>query len=258
MEGYNETLRFIIEKHPQLVSNILKSKLFILNNKNIHNCLLKTTNKIGFRKLPFNSLFIETLHLLDTTKGKSLMNGIYLQYDEEPNSFCISFLLEEERDNENMIPTKFISFSILKNGVNYIELEKACIKCNIDYKNFKQIGEGIAEYVCNFLDFLNNPDVEIISIERTKEANIKRIKKGKLPIPITNHIRVAGKLKIYLDKLNLNGSFSYSHKFWVRGHFRTLRNEERYKGNIGTKIWILPYVKGEGILINKQYEVSKE
>ena len=106
-------------------------------------------------------------------------------------------------------------------------------------------------------DLLNNPEVETIEILRTEEQNKKWNNRGKLPLPPQIFIKLDGKLKIYLDQLNSGGCFNYSHRFWVRGHFRTLRNPIRYKNKVGSKIWILPYIKGEGILINKIYEVKE-
>jgi len=60
--------------------------------------------------------------------------------------------------------------------------------------------------------------------------------------------------KDYVNELNSSGSFEYSHKFWVRGHFRSLRSE-RYKEKRGIRIWIPPFVKGKGILMGKSYRL---
>lgn len=68
----------------------------------------------------------------------------------------------------------------------------------------------------------------------------------------------------------------YSHKFWVRGHFRHFWHK-KYKGlyelykkgklkriegqqyimdEEGTlKLWILPHIKGHGILIDSRYKL---
>lgn len=108
----------------------------------------------------------------------------------------------------------------------------------------------------NFLDFLNNPEVELLTIDRSDEQNDKRIKGGKPPIPTQKLIKLTGKLKVYINKLESDGLYKVSHRFWVRGHFRTLRNKTRYGSNSGKKIWILPYIKGSGILIDKNYEVA--
>jgi len=65
-------------------------------------------------------------------------------------------------------------------------------------------------------------------------------------------------LRRYISNLKSNGHIDYSHKFWVRGHWRTLKNEKRYKDSVGKKMWIKPFIKGKGILIDKKYELKKK
>jgi|TARA_R100001530_G_scaffold62534_1_gene44990 hypothetical protein len=113
-------------------------------------------------------------------------------------------------------------------------------------------------FALNFLNFMNNPEIQTVVVERDDEKNEKRISKGKIPLPSIHHVRVTGVLKEYLNKLNSEGSFELSHRFWVRGHFRTLKSEERYGKNAGKRSWILPYIKGKGILVEKQYDVVKK
>lgn len=108
-----------------------------------------------------------------------------------------------------------------------------------------------------FLNFINNPEVEIIETSYSKERNLKRVKKNKVPIPCSYSVRLNGVLKKYVSEMEESGHFKYSYRFWVRGHFRTLRDEERWGDNVGKRIWILPFVKGKGVLINKEYNLKK-
>ena len=110
-----------------------------------------------------------------------------------------------------------------------------------------------------FLNFLHNPEIEIVEVEHTDSQNLKRIKRGKIPIPSSYSIRLTGKLKKYVSELEKFGHFGthFSYKFWIRGHFRTLRSE-RYKKNIGKRVWLAPFVKGSGILIDKEYFIEKK
>jgi hypothetical protein len=65
-------------------------------------------------------------------------------------------------------------------------------------------------------------------------------------------------LQTALDALRQQrGLGHYSHAFWVRGHWRTL-TAERYKEARGKRMWILPYVKGSGLLIEKTYVHQQE
>ena len=111
-------------------------------------------------------------------------------------------------------------------------------------------------FICNFLDFLNDPEVELKTIKRSEKNRERRIKNGKMPIPPINFIIVTGKLKIYQDGISSGIHFDFSCKFWVRGHFRRLIDEERYGESAGKRIWIKPYIKGKGILKDKNYKLK--
>ena len=77
-----------------------------------------------------------------------------------------------------------------------------------------------------------------------------------MPIPTRNIIKLSGVLKLYVDELKKNPVWHYNFRFFVRGHFRTLRNP-RYGDNVGKRIWIPPYIKGKGLLIEKEYLIDK-
>jgi len=114
----------------------------------------------------------------------------------------------------------------------------------------------IHEFVLNLLNFINDPEVELVDIPADKEKNIKRIKKNKFPISDRIVIKLNGYLREYIDKTNKQKNlWHYSHRFWVRGHWRTLRDEKWGKKQ-GDRIWIAPYIKGKGILINRKYNAA--
>jgi hypothetical protein len=115
----------------------------------------------------------------------------------------------------------------------------------------------VTDFVRCLLHFLTNPEVKLLEVHRGKKNKQRRLRQGKRPLPTSFKIRVDGYLKEYINELQSGGSFSYSHRFWVRGHFRTLK-ADRYKDNIGTRVWVRPYIKGEGVLINKKYEVESK
>jgi len=120
----------------------------------------------------------------------------------------------------------------------------------------KKVKKLLYNFVVNFLNFINNPEIEYLEHKRDEKTNARRIRQRKIPLPNSIEVKVTGTLKIYLDRIISYEKFNYSHRFWVRGHFRTLR-DERYKENVGKRIWILPFIKGSGILVNKAYEVGK-
>lgn len=196
------------------------------------------------RKIP-NSEYVDVgildLDLDLSTKRKSKKNNLDMQ------SFGNIDLSNMSYDNRvELSKTLFETHKKHFGGGGY---EK---EVEITNRSEKQM----TRFVGNFINLMNSRDIELITVERSKEQNTKRTRRGKLPIPPTTHIRLTGKIKEYVNQLNSSGHINYSHSFWVRGHWRTLRNEDRYKDNVGTMIWIVPYIKGKGNLIKKEYDVE--
>jgi hypothetical protein len=108
----------------------------------------------------------------------------------------------------------------------------------------------------NFIDFIHDPNVRLIEHRRTRQTNEKRMKKGKIPLPSSTVIKLTGEVAKYVDDLRLdNGNgFAYDHKFWVKGHWRELTSP-RFTKKRYQRVWIPPYIKGQGILIEKRYKI---
>jgi len=213
-----------------------------------------TTNKIGIRNMPFDRFILLNSFELVGQKIKGMIFTKFL--DEVTLKETIGAYFIVERYGGTKIQT--YNFGIEYNGTDIKEhnLQTNDKDLKWNREDAKLIKEAKILF-CNFLDFLNHPEVISIKVERTEEQNKKRIKRGKPPLPSYNFIKVTGQLKNYVDSLNDGSNFSYSHKFWVRGHFRTLRDNQRYGDKAGTKIWIPPFVKGQGMLIEKAYNVCQ-
>jgi hypothetical protein len=114
--------------------------------------------------------------------------------------------------------------------------------------------ERLKHFITNFLLFLNQPDVEYRLVRRSSVNRDRALSRGKMPLPDTVHIKVKGELKVYIDRMERQGFLhaGYSHKFWVRGHWRHFEGEH-FKNKKGQRRWIMPFVKGEGILVKKDY-----
>ena len=108
-------------------------------------------------------------------------------------------------------------------------------------------------FTMNFINFIDEPDVEIIDINRKIGKNIPRFKSKTIP---SNVVEVRGKLREYVNKMRKGENIHYSHRFWVRGHWRELKSD-KYVNAQGKRVWIKPYVKGSGILVNKIYQVEE-
>ncbi len=176
-----------------------------------------------------------------------------------------------ESDIRNQSKLFFSCYSkIDKNGERkcyreYFNTEK-------DKLNFFQ--KRLISFFYSFCNFLNEPEVEIIESSFNPKNNKRRKEKGSMALPSSKKIRIYGTLKKYIYEYSENLSNSINHRFRVRGHFRHLRDKERYsilyklpkdkliaKGyqisNDLIKKWVKPYTKGQGILIDKTYNLSK-
>lgn len=160
-----------------------------------------------------------------------------------------SFQNEIEKDGQGWFDTFNRNFDLKD---EFKDLNTDIIEVSTDSKSKK----FVHQFVLNFLNFLHNPEIEYVEHTRSRKNIERRKKAGKPIIPNTNKIRVTGSLKRYIDALNYGGNLGrYNYRFWVRGHFRNY-NADRYKDMKGKKQWILPYIKGKGILIEKNYKVT--
>jgi len=238
-ENKIEQIHQLKKKQYNLLNN---SKIFILE-KDIAQMLYLTDNDVFPRQIPFDNFFIETsfnlecgtnirgIHIYKDTESGIIMGNANFYNKDLPMSLPITFELFTRDRKEK------------KSKERYVVILKQ---------------KKLQTFICNFLDFLNDPEVELRTYERSEKNRERRIKNGKIPIPPINFIIVTGKLKIYQDSLSEGIHFSYSHKFLVRGHFRRLQDEERYGELEGKRIWIKPYIKGKGILKDKNYKLKKE
>lgn len=248
------------EDQPAFKNALYGIKLFTVEN-NILNLLLpnKTKNKIGIRNMPFTRLLL----LNDFKIDDYIVKGIIITkviWPDGINSIKAYPLVQYNviKKTDRFGEATFQYYAVDLRDINKIDDSNIYTE-NEELKWKKKddiFSNNIRIFVCNFLDFLNNPEVQFIEVSRSEEQNMKRLKRGKPAIPPHQFITVTGKLKIYLDSLKENTDFYYSHRFWVRGHFRTLRSD-KWKNKQGIKIWIPPFIKGKGILINKVYKVSK-
>jgi len=111
-------------------------------------------------------------------------------------------------------------------------------------------------FALNFLNFLQDPEVSYHEVAYDAEKNKRRMKEGKFPIPPRNMIYLDGTLKKYVKQLREDPrTWTYSHRFWVMGHYRTLQSP-RYGSNVGRRFYVFPFIKGKGALIQRSYMVD--
>lgn len=120
----------------------------------------------------------------------------------------------------------------------------------------KTTRELLHNFALNFLHFIQDKDVWLVQKAPDRKRNEKRIKKGKVPIPQRMVINLKGELKLYMRKVVRDKKlFHYSHRFWVMGHWRTYRHE-KWGDKVGTSIWISPFIKGKGLLVDRRYRLE--
>lgn len=125
--------------------------------------------------------------------------------------------------------------------------ETLTTKIPIEKKDLK----NILSFFFNFVEFLNNPDIEFVKKEDSFPSNIIRNNSyGSFSIVVT------GKLKIYLDRISEIDSISIIRAHWVRGHWMVFRSY-RYTNMKGKKTWVYPYIRGFGNPNKKDYYLKQ-
>jgi len=252
--------------------------------------LFNTKNKIGYRELPYTLIYLdfekkfngfgdlENIKKKQRGSAYELLKG--MKEDPKITRKFLGIILWRFDTKDNFFIT-----SVIKTGEVYCFwdtnlLQAGGIKNEITRKEDihifnKKEKKNIVEFICNFLDFLNHPDVETRIIKHpTNEARIKR---GKKPIPDRVKINITGKLYRYIyEELPKMQKESPQFSFWVRGHYihfwnkevyrrlyssdsKKLEEEGYYLDNRGVVCkWVLPYIKNkEKLLQNKNYEVKE-
>ncbi len=232
-----------------------------------------TNNKIYFRNNPFYSYIIEAN--IQTIKdvevlGIIITEGYYIKKKEKGIYYFIFGI--DWRDKSTFYIRGSISENLSLNSLGDKQDTNAFPKEELNI-----IEKKCLNYICNFLDFLNHPNVET-RIIKDSQYNPERIKKGKFPFQDKIIINLKGNLNRYIYEeipqiKNKNPSFA----FWVRGHYVHFWDKNKYcklyslKGEQqkerGLQInekgiirkWILPYIKykEKGKPKERIYKISK-
>lgn len=262
---------------PKLIANIEKSKVFDIDDET-KMLLLNTTapKDSSLLKLPFPSIFIDisiSKEEAELDEGIDMLKGFYVVEREVTEQdgkhvgrvFNVAFKTEEHMNikdiekryqgiNIKIEPSLDQSF-FLDEVIFAVENEK---ELKFRHSILPKSSRLIQQFIYNFVLFMNQPEVEQIHVYRTAEQNEKRMSKGKRALPeVTTTVRLTGKLKEYVNSIRMQHHAPYTYRFWVRGHFRTLR-ADFWKAKKGMKIWIPPFIKGEGMLALKTYKLIDE
>jgi hypothetical protein len=267
----------VVDNNNGFIDNILEgyfnAKIFRISDDTKRLLALTKTPKenLDVIKLPFEYVFIDVMFDRDEMLkycgidiGYNKIFGILMRNGELVNSSTLQKVgtslrisLSANRTNdEDMVDEDlawFDTFSI--NHRLEAEWDSAEVSIKDNAGSNPKAKKFISEFAINFLNFLNDSEVQYITNTRTEAENQKRWKRGKLPIPEVHTVRLTGTLRVALERFSSNKLFEYGFSFWCRGHFMRFRSD-RYVNMQGKKIWVLPFVKGQGHLVEKRYLVE--
>ena len=227
----------------------------------------------GFEDNPLNFIELNWYNSIEPLKNETNLRQIH---DEETRS------LYEKIGNEEVFHTLLGRFdkkekekiikNINKNFKNKKERDKHIEELNFppfsrgdwysldenpthNYKYWNQLNQKqILSFICNYLLFLNDPRIKFIKHEGRKKNFKKKVYDFNFPKTMT--VLIENTLQRYINNFNderTKVKFNYHYKFLVRGHFRKLKSK-KYKEK--KRIWILPYYKGRGLFVKKDYELK--
>lgn len=246
-----------------LYSSVSKVRLFEIEDKvKSLLALTKTPTKNVDIHLPFDPMFLD----ISFTKEELQAYGYDVRCDWV-QGIILSIGNFIRSDTQEVAGTGLrLSFQSLRDGMLYHDTINRNPNLKDEYKYFnisikghegtdKALNNFIHLFSLNVLNFINDPLVDLIYIKRGRVNSEKRARKKKIPMPSGYRVRLNGEIRKYVNSITKREHSGFSHRFWVRGHFRTLRSP-RYKENQGKRIWIPPYQKGEGILVEKPYRLK--
>jgi len=248
----------------------------------ILNIFLITNNDIHYRRCPFPYTFLDCkIPIRNTKVGDVLIHGLLLLDSKSIKDAVDSGDIEVEdlKLKESFKGEEDIIFFGIIEHKDYGKENDVSVMANFLIQEtksdvfYKHNLKDVKRIICNYLDFLNHPQIETkISRWQTNEARIKR---GKLPVPDMVRIYVNGMLNkyIYEDFPKKQRQHEVSCSFWVRGHYYHFWNKKRwnkiysydgeelrnkgYQSSEGViSKWISPSLKGKGKGITKPYKVK--
>lgn len=216
----------------RVFTNLSDSKDFLVSDKIIKS-LWFTNNEIKKIYPPFESIFLDIDIKLNEYQN---LCGLLMFNDDKENinSYIITFVITDsygKNFNENFSIHSYAVMDDDKNNIN---------------KNSRELFNKIVNFSQSFLNFIYNPEVEIVKKEYSSIRIKRKSQQGKV---VRNHyyLKLRGKVRVYIDCL-----YEHSKKIkyqrhidsWiVRGHYKKLISTF-WTFKYGQEIFISPFVKG--------------
>ncbi len=256
LPGYTEeTLSYMAEFHKRVSAqarqDINKELRLVEIEKDLIPLIEDTDNKIFYRPLFFPTVFINN----DFVFENFIIKGLLIEDVPDQKDLLIYLIAMDTNSYELMV-------SMIILTVEKVETQTYRIPGTETKESSERFNKYIQTLVCNIVDMVegNDEDLEVTTIHTTKDQNLKRIKRGKVPFPTKVFIRANKEFKQYIKDFNEVDEeckeTKLTCKFLVRGHWMHFR-AERYVRKKGEKTWVKPFYKGQGIVITKPYKVIK-
>ena len=222
--------------------------------------------------LPFPSVFIDAKVQIKNRTYFGFHIGSYYTEKTKYKAILTSYSKYVKHKGE-MVKILIPDFIILRKNTNE----------NLPFRKSDYYHNQVRNFVNSFCSFINEPDVIVRKMPLNPKNNLRRAKRGVMPLPEYKNVTIRGKLKIYVDKLKQEEEresgthYLISYRFWVRGFYRHFRDKKKYKNlyalneksqkEIGftfspkyegiLRVWIKPFIKGQGLLIKQSWEVKE-
>ena len=251
VKSFNQLLKEITDQDINKYLRIIKIDDLLMH------LVEHTDNEIFYRPLITPTMFIDN----EIWFKDEMIKGITIVDLEFYNEFILKFEESIKIKIEPMKENYFIFFFMI-NKINYdISYDFFTLEYDMANTN-KELKQYLRNVICNVLDMIYAMDdkLNITIIETAEEQNIKRIKRDQIPIPTKIFIKPKDEFKQYVYKFVKDmedGIRKIGHKFLVRGHWRHFRAERYKQETRETPVWIKPFWKGEGIMIAKEYMITK-
>lgn len=253
---YDAAVRESVERGD--LALMLQSHAFQVD-QHVGEALEQTNNGPRPLRLPFRACFIDGNFLHEPTN--ITFRGILVYENADPNAdgLCESIMFhafgeEPPRPGDGKRPITSVRGNFLKDfGEMPTEGDG-----EFDW-DFEDVRGFLIRVIANWYDLVNDPEVVIARVGKSPSAAARHMREHGTPPPLEiRRIVLKGELKRVVEAFRIQkGSRRYSHRFYVKGHWREFR-AERYKTMRGKRVWVMPYIKGRGILIRKTYSVEPD
>lgn len=230
-----------------ITASMDRAKMFIINDEEID--IISNTDPCEYGKTPFKDVFLD----VSLKIGDEEVNGILLQSNPtnvEKDDLGKDYIrITTFPTSKNIVAINIFGLNMPDNTLYFNDLYQSSV-----YKLDEKKNRQIADFVLSFLNFLYTKDIEIIDV-REYPLNESRIRKGKPKINDIVYVRHSQRYKMITDHIRYlrDNHIKFDHSWWVRGHFRRLQAERYSEKKV---LWIEPFIKGHGILIDKKYKVE--